>query len=204
MAKKDKYNKGKLPNLWNFLVKLHKENPTAFDVDGDYLREHVRVKWVALDDKEHCPNCSASMQQYDTSFDYFDAKLLEAMGNVVRSKLAKGMDFTTANQVHIQKETNADYTTKSRQTKCRTLGLVAKVMKEDGKTHDQEAGWVITNRGYAALRGERIPKKVVVFRNEIIERSEETTSVAEVMATKEDHYEPSEWYSVASLANGVL
>ena len=204
MAKKGKYNKGKLPNLWNYLVKLHKENPEAFNADGGYLRAIVAKKWKALNDKTCCPNCSASMQQYDTSFDYFDAKLLQAMGDVVNTKLAKGMDFTHANMVHIQKECKADYTMKSRQSKCRTLGLIAKVMKEDGKVHDQEAGWVITRRGWKLLSGGQIPKKVVVFRNEIIERFEEMTTMTEVMKAKKDSFDPRDWYSVASLAKGTL
>lgn len=205
MAKKtERYNEGKLPKLWDFLVELHKTNPGAFSADGGYLRAHVAQRWKALEDGTHCPNCKASMQQYDTTFDYFDAKLLQSMAAVVKHKLSKGLDFTHANMVHIQKETNADYTTKSRQTKCRTLGLIAKVMREDGKTHDQGKGWVITTRGWAVLRGEEIPKKVVVFRNEIIERFDEMTTMAEVMRSRDEKYEPSDWYSVASLAEGVL
>lgn len=201
--KKDTYHSGKLPKLWDYLVTLHKETPQAFSADGAYLRAIVAQRWKELDKKAHCPNCAASMQQYDTSFDYFDAKLVEAMGAVVKAKLHKGLPFTQANMVHIQKETDADYTTKSRQTKCRTLGLVAKVIKEDG-THDQELGWVITKRGWALLRGEAIPKKIVVFRNEIIKHYPETTTMAEVMAAKQDSFTPTDWYEVAGLADGTL
>jgi len=112
------------------------------------------------------------------------------------------MAFTHANRVHIQKDCAADYTTKSRQTKCRTLGLIAKVMQ--GEKHDLQAGWVVTRRGWELLRGKAIPKKVVVFRNEIIDRFDETITMAEVMASKQDSFDPAEWYQVASLAESNL
>lgn len=197
----EKYNDGKLPKLWEFLVDLHKTNPAAFEADAGYLRAIVAQKWKALEDGTHCPNCRASMQQYSPTFDYFDAKLLEAMAEVVRNNLRSGKEFTEANLVHIQKDTEADYTTKSRQAKCRQLGLIAKHMV-DGK--HKESKWVITRRGWQVLRGERVPKKVVVFRNEIIGRSDETTTMAEVMHAKQDRFEPRDWYDVASLADGVL
>ena len=179
-----------------------RNNPDLLKVENyDFFRAQMYEAIPALQNKATCPNCEASMQQYEPAFDYFDAKLLEAMAEVVRGNLAEGMLFTSANMVHIQKDTEADYTTKSRQSKCRQLGVIAKYLV-DG-VH-KESKWVITRRGWAVLRGDRFPKKVTVFRNQIIERSDEMTTMAEVMHAKQDRFEPKDWYDIAGLSEGKI
>lgn len=183
---------GKLPKLWPLLVELHQTDPLVFS-SPDYLRAVVAKKWKLLDQKEMCPNCLASMHQYSPKIDFYDALLLKAMSDVVREHLRAGMSFTDANKVHVQSMSGTDYTTKSRTTKCRQLGLVAKVMV-DG-VHDQAAGWVVTHRGWQFLRNEPVPAQVTTFRNEIVERSEETTTILELLNNNDRHveYDPRSW-----------
>lgn len=197
------FNKGKIEKLWPYLVALHKTNPGAFEVDGTYLKTIVSQNWALLKQHEACPNCQASMQQYTPTVDYFDACLLRAMAEAVRSKVSKGVPFTEANKVHVQTEINADYTTKSRTTKCRQLGLVAKVIK-DGK-HDQQAGWVITVRGWQFLHNNPVPKTVTVFRNEIIDRSEEQVTIMQIFEKRKDYnYNPQDWIGYGGISEGQL
>ena len=149
-------------------------------------------------DEEECPNCGASMAEYTVNLDRFDALLLIAIGKAVRRSIKKGVPFKEANKVHVQTLGDADYTTKSKTTQCSKLGLIAKVKGEGGK---QVPGmWLITSRGFSALRGDPVPKKVVVFRGKIQERTEETTTIAEVV----ENYKPGEWVEIAGYAEGKI
>ena len=79
-----------------------------------------------------------------------------------------------AGQVDVRVRIDGGYDLHSfadRLAKALAVGLVAKVLTPDGK-HDQKAGWLITARGWAFLRGEAIPKKVKVFRNDAISLAE--------------------------------
>lgn len=200
---KKEYNSGKIVKLWHLLVELHQTNPEYFSTP-DYLRAIVAQRWTLLDQKEICPNCKASMVQYNPKIDFFDAMLLKAMSEAVKEKLEKGVSFTEANQVHVQSLNNADYTTKSRTTKCRQLGLVAKVMV-DG-VHDQQAGWVITHRGWKFLKNDPIPCQVTTFRNEIIDRSDELVTIVGLLNTEKRtvEYDPRSWIEYGELTEGVL
>lgn len=200
----EKYNPGKIVKLWDYLVELHRENPRAFEVDGKYLREIVRRnRWSALDDPSQCPSCQASMVQYRYEVNYVAIKLVKEMAKVVERKLHEGLSFNEANKVKVHDDLNVSYGIKSYTTTTRQLGLIAKVKDDDGK-HDHKAGWLITKRGWDLLRGEEIPKGVVCFRNTIVERSEETTTMAEVLAKKDERHDPSEWVDIASIAGGSL
>jgi len=178
MAKKQ-INKGKLPKLWEYLVKLHETNPQAFESAG-LLRAHVGQVWTAINDPSKCPNCGENMTEYIHKLDFFNALLLKEMGDVVKKRLKEGQSLAEANRVHVVSQDLHDCV-RHRTTQCRTLGLIAKVKTDDGK-HNREAGWLITKRGFAALRGERVPSEVTVFRNTIEERTDLDISLDEVFA----------------------
>lgn len=197
------FNKGKIEKLWPFLVELHRENPHAFEVNGDFLKREVAKRWKQLDQKEQCPNCLASMQEYVHKADYYNARLMIEMANVVKRKQAEGKSFTEANRVHIQTDISKNYATQSRTTQASKLGLVTKIMTDEG-THDQKEGWLITARGWAFLRGEPVPRAVKVFRNEIIERSEETITILQALADRVDGYDPKAWIGYGGIAEGSL
>jgi len=142
-------------------------------------------------DPKKCVNCGASLAEYAFTFDYFDAQLLMAMGREVLGTLRKGRPFAEANKVHVQTLPDLDYTSKSRTTQCAKLGLIAKYKDENSR---QVGGtWLITKRGFAALRGEEVPGRVIVYRGAIQERPEATTTLKK--ATKE--YRPNEWVEIA-------
>jgi len=154
----------------------------TFSLDEAKVYDFVTHQYPELLKPERCSNCNASMAEYIYTVSIADADLLCAMGSIIAKKIKKGMDFTTANQVHLQSEIS-NYTIVSRMTIASKLGLIAKVMRKDrnGKmVHDSKAGWLITRRGYQFLSGEAIPRKVKVFRNEIQERFGEMTTLTEV------------------------
>ena len=145
-------------------------------------------------DPKKCMNCGASLAEYAFTFDYFDARLLMAMGREVLGALRKGRLFVEANMVHVQPLPDLDYTSKSRTTQCSKLGLIAKYKDENGR---QVGGtWLITKRGFAALRGEEVPGRVIVYRGVIQERPEVITTLKK--ATQE--YRPEEWVEIAGYA----
>lgn len=210
MAKKTKvqYNKGKFPNLWRFLVKLHETNPDAFRDDG-LLKAHVAQVWEALKDPKHCPNCGESMTEYVPKLDFYNALLLKEMGDVVKAKLRAGISLQEANAVHVVTQDFHDCV-RHRTTQCRTLGLIAKV-KNDKGTHDREKGWLITARGFAALRGEEVPAEVTVFRNKIEERTDLKTTLDAVFADYKGENrslvgerDPMEWVNFGKLHTGEM
>lgn len=207
MSKKQ-YNAGKLPKLWDYLVDLHKRKPEAFD-DAGFLKAHVMQVWKGLSDKTTCPNCSENMTEYVHKLDFFNALLLKEMGDVVFKKVKEGKTFSEANAVHVVSQDFHDCV-RHRTTQCRTLGLIAKVKKEGG-THDREKGWLITKRGFAALRGEQVPAEVTVFRNNIEERTDITTTLDEVFNSYKGENrslvgerDPMEWVNFGKLHEGTL
>lgn len=177
---KKELNDGKLPKLWEYLVYLHKEHPDAFEHGADYLRTLVaRNKWHALQDPTKCPNCGESMQEYIYKLDFLNALLVKQMGDIVKQRLKDGMEFQEANAIHVVSEETMSDAVRHRTSQCRILGLVAKVKNEEGK-HDRDKGWLITRRGFEALRGVAVPAEVIAFRNEIRERPETKTTLDEV------------------------
>lgn len=150
-----------------------------YNLEPEEVSLFLKRTFPELTHKERCANCNASMSLYEHSIDSIDALLLFGMGKIVGKK-AKTMPFTKANAVHVQSELNKYYSVASRTSWCAKLGLVAKVKHKNG-THDQKAGWCITRRGFEFLAGKEVPKKVVTFRNEIVERFEDTTTFHEIL-----------------------
>ena len=126
---------------------------------GEIWQSLVR-QFPGLNDPSHCANCDASMMEYTHEFDCVNAAMLVAMGKEVKRRIEKGLEFTVANQIHVQSLSGATYAMKSRTTQMSNLGLIAKLLNDE-KRHIGGT-WVITRRGWAALRGERVPKMVKV------------------------------------------
>jgi hypothetical protein len=203
----EKYEKNKVIGpLIATLVELHKSEPEVFD-SPERIKAVLVRQFPQLKDHTKCPNCDASMVKYDFKFDNLDARTLLAMAKVVRSKMNKGLNFTDANKVHVQSEITESYAAKSRTTQMSKLGLITKVkVKKDGKlVHDTKAGWLITKRGWEALSGKPVPKVVTVFRNEIVERSEDTITLSKALEDRPDEwYDPKEWVTYAGYSEGQI
>lgn len=90
---------------------------------------------------------------------------------------------TGVNSVHLQRDIDLDKNGYCNSNKLRYFGLIAKDKKQKGN-------WLITRRGAKFLHGkERVSKQVMIFRNRITERSDETVDVLEIL--KCEQYWPS-------------
>lgn len=173
------------------------------DYDATRVINRILNEYPDINRTEKCPNCNASMMAYWFMLDILDVLALIGMGNeVVRRKNNDRIDFTEANKIHVQSLSTLSYAMKSRTTQMRGLGLVKK-LEINGK--HIRGMWVITERGWVALRGEKVPKKVKVFRNRIIERSEEVITISEAIKVNADkvgnnklglEYKPSDFFGV--------
>lgn len=167
-----------------------------------------------------CPHCHASfvpteVPVYEYKFDVLHALLLLAMGRHVRSRQNAGLPFTAANQVRVP-ELEVSHAIRCRTTQASKLGLVAKCL--NAKKRQVPGVWVVTERGWAALRGEPVPRFVRVRNGEIEERTGEVITLSAAFhvhqeaveaATarnrlpKSDYrvlfegYKPEEWYEIA-------
>lgn len=152
------------------------------------IRECLLKEYPQLEDKKHCPNCGASMEERVYYFDIMCAVLLVKMAENVEKRLAKNVPFTIANQVHIS-ELNTTLSVQCRTTIASKLGLIAKVKNKDGK--QVHGVWCITRRGYGALRGEEVPSSVRVWRGMIEERTEGKITLSRAFLVHRDSIEKS-------------
>lgn len=180
-----------------------------YNLDPQEVKAVLFSNFPELKDKTKCANCGESMAIYSYSLSVIDSMLVAQMGKMVFDKLNKGVNFTEANKIHIAKEIK-NYTLASHQTITSKFGLIAKVKRKDG-THDREAGWLITKRGFDFLAGKPVPARVNVFRNQIQERFEEMTTIHEITQHsvefrqfKDVPYKELEHYSIAGYAQPNL
>lgn len=227
MSKQDHYHTGKLKPFAQIIARMVQKDPSLAD-DPDRLMATVVINVPALGKRDTCPNCDASMQEYIFEFDLMDALLLLAMAREVahrmeiRTSQGEHYTFTEANQIKTT-QLGTTYAARSRTTQCSKLGLVAKYRGENGR---QVPGtWVITKRGWQALRGEAVPKSVRVWRGQILERTEETITISQALRSHEaklkdlerrgkkaktdyreafSSYEPEEWVHFAGLHDGAI
>lgn len=213
--KNTEYRAGQLDGLVAFLSERHGINEMA-------LRTELHQQFPQLDDFKRCPNCDASMAEYVYTFDIHNALLLHKLGQIVLSSVRAGVPFTEANHVHVP-SLDIHHALQSRTTQASKLGLIAKYCPNG--VSQLSGHWLITERGFAALRGEAVPKFVKVWRKDIIERYEETTTISEAFQTytasivdqharnketKNDYtkeltnYSPSDYYHIGGYHDGKL
>lgn len=177
------YQASKVRPIVQIVARLVQKHPEMAN-NMDYLWTNVVQLVPELRDRTKCANCGESMAIYRYAVTYLDAKLVLAMAKVITERMHKGMAFTEANKVHLQREIK-DFTLAARGNIVSKHGLIAKVMKKNknGKlSHDRAAGWAITRRGFQFLKGEPIPKMVKVFHNQIQEHFDETITIGEVLS----------------------
>lgn len=205
-TKKHEYKSSQMSSFVGFICE--KYNLDVLDVV-----KSLKTKFPELSDRSHCANCDASMSMYEFSITSLDLMLLLQMGAIVGTNLKAGMTFTEANKVHIS--TSIKGTNSSRQTISSKLGLITKVLRKDG-SHDRNAGWLITRRGFELLGGKPVPRKVQVFRNQITERFDEMITRDKIAYDKNSHegieigryddypFDKLELYAEAGFAQGRL
>lgn len=211
MSQQVEYHQGKISAFIQVIVSIIKKNPRTLD-DIKYLKANLLQVFPELKDRSVCPNCEASMKEYVYTLDAWDALLLLEMARSVREKRRKGIAFTTANQTRVP-ELGTSHAVKCRTTQSAKLGLMAQLKTKDGKR--VSGVWVITRRGWDALKGQSVPKRVKVWRKKIEERYDDQVTIQEALNShtkyveesikkgrdpKEDHrksigeYTTDEWY----------
>ena len=205
----------------NVVKGIVEKNPGR-DLDMDYVKACVSASIPGFWKKEECINCGAGMQEYIRELDIFVALLLLDMAKIVKDRVRDGVPFTEANKIRVSAVSLMPHSHKCQTTNASKLGLVAKVLV-DGKHKGAE--WAVTRRGWEALRGDRVPREVRVFRNKILERTDQTVTLGEVFEAyrtkakereakrkplKEDQrdhfrdYDRSDWVHIAGMNQGAL
>jgi hypothetical protein len=220
--RQEHYHPGKIWPIIKITLGLIKKNPDLLN-NEDYLKSTLKANIAELNNPERCPNCQASMLEYIYEFDILDALLLLEMAKEIKRKVQGGIPFTEANKIHIQQLNLATYAMKSRTTKMSKLGFIAKLLGENKR---QISGtWVVTKRGWDALRGRKVPKSVRVWRGNIEDRIEDLTTIGEVFSSHRvkvesiikkkktpatdyrglfSDYEQKQWYDIGGVHDGKL
>lgn len=177
MAQQTEYHAGKTGSLVKMIVEAIKRDPRLLD-DYDRLRATLKANIPGLNNKEECWNCDASMKEYIYQFDVFKAILLIRMAAAVRERMHKGMEFTVANQVRVP-ELDVSLAVKCQTTQASKLGLITQLRSKD---NNRVPGvWVVTKRGWQALAGKPVPKRVKVWRKKIEEHYDELATIDEAL-----------------------
>lgn len=174
------YHPTKIKPLVKLIARVIKEEPDLID-DIENMMVSLRQKVPGFKDNEKCICCGAGMEEYNYKFDTMDAVLLIEMAYRLKVQLGLGNVFNEANKIKIS-NLRPIASIKNRTTHCSKLGLIAKLQSKSGK---QVSGtWVITRRGFAALRGDPVPYIVTVFRGAIIERDSSNVTIGGIF----NHY----------------
>lgn len=183
---KTEYYGGRIKPLIESVAKLVARDPALAD-DPERLHSIIgsygaqgNEKAKGYHDPSKCFNCGRSMkiQVYTAAVGH--AMLLLAMAKAVREEVRKGVEFTKANRVHIDR-LPISTSIKKQQSQAGYLGLIHQVA--EGK---HSGYWLITAWGWKALRGEGIPRAVKYWDKKLVERSVHMTTLGEMMQTHTD------------------
>lgn len=183
-ASQAEYYGGRIKPLVEGVAKIVAKDPTlALPENFDRLHSllaHIgreNPKAAGYGDPKECFNCSRSMKIQVYTAGVGHALLLLAMAKAVREEQEKGVEFTKANRVHIDRMPIAT-SIKKQSSQLGYLGLIHQVA--DGS---HSGYWLITAWGWKALRGEPIPRAVKYWDRKLIERSVHTTTLGAMMQT---------------------
>ena len=146
-----------------------------------------------MSDIEYCPHCGASMKMY---WHTITPLLITTLQKFKSGVLAKG-----ENKIHLIKDLDGRNTlTKNEYNnfqKLRFHGLVVKYKKD----HTHLGGyWLLSKRGSQFLRNEiTIPKRVLTFRNKVVDHSTEHVNYRDVMKSYPLYLETNPEYELADL-----
>ena len=128
-------------------------------------------------EKKLCPCCGAKLTGRDERISK------GIVNNLIKFRKAaiRSLKATGVNRVHLAKDLNLTNNQYNNFQKLRYHGLIAHYKNKE--TKEFESGyWVITSRGNNFAKNNcYISKKVVIFRNRIVERSEEKVNLAAVL-----------------------
>lgn len=160
--------------LVKFIAHTVRKKPKLADSTDD-LMAYLARQIAGFDDDKHCLLCGGSTKAYIHAVTIRDVVLLTAMAATVKRR-KRTMSFTEANKVEPAK-LNIGLGPWKRLGYARKLGLIAPI-QDSGPVKE----WAITRRGWAALRGEPVPKAILVFKDRILERDSDKITVPEIIS----------------------
>lgn len=120
--------------------------------------EHAQIlKKEAEQNDGKCTHCHHSINIYEYPINKVMVKFLREM--------AKATDETKSREVDVEK-VSVIHHERTQITKLRIHGLIAKVKDEKG--HHKARMWLITKKGWDFLRGVEVPRKVVIYNNQVL------------------------------------
>ena len=125
------------------------------------------IREVADKNNGHCDRCGRVIKIYSYKVNAVHARTLRSIADYTK---ATGERAVNLNKL----DDDIAYSAATQRTKLRLHGLIAKY-KEDG-VH-KASHWVITKKGWSFLAGESIQEKVIVFDNQVLGHSLETTTI---------------------------
>lgn len=128
----------------------------------------------------HCPTCSQTIKIYRYAANKPMVVFMRAMADEVRN--------TNANDVNIA-TIGLSYSVRTQVTKIRLHGLIARIKDEHGK--QLPSRWLITHKGWDFVNGKSIPKRVIVFNNQVLGHDGDTTTIHTILG---ERYSPQPEY----------
>lgn len=175
--KQKEYYGGRIKGLVEGVAAMVAKDP-SLATDLGRLHASLAASLEAYGKRDTCFNCRRSMKISVYTADLHDALLILAIGNAVRGNMERGANFTEANKVHLPTLQGITNATLKRQTKCDYLGFIKQPKEWRGSGY-----WLLTSWGWKALAGKTVPRSVKYWEGNLIGRSEELTTLAEMFRT---------------------
>lgn len=133
------------------------------------LEKALELEREAKENGGKCTHCHHSISIYHYPINKVMVKFLRAM--------AKATDETGSREVDVEK-VSVIHGERTQITKLRIHGLIAKVKDEKG--HHRARMWLITSKGWDFLRGAAVPRKVIIYNNQVIGHSDDTITIGRI------------------------
>lgn len=133
------------------------------------LEQAEALQKEAKENDGKCSHCGHAINIYD----YPVNKVMVAF----LKKMAEMTDELQSREIDVEKVSTVNHE-RTQITKLRVHGLIAKVKDADG--HHRARMWIITKKGWGFLRGEEIPRKVVIYNNQVLGHVGGMTSVKRI------------------------
>lgn len=146
----------------------YKGNAVVYGKNVIYISFEVFVEMITLEQAKtlkkeadenggKCTNCHHAINIYEYPVNKVMVKFLRAMQKATDDTKSREIDVETVSVIHHER---------TQITKLRIHGLIAKVKDENGKHKSRM--WLITRKGWDFLNGQEIPRKVVIYNNQVL------------------------------------
>lgn len=140
------------------------------------LEQAEKLEKEAKENNGRCTNCHHSINIYRYPVNKVMVKFLRAM--------AKATDDTGSREIDVEK-VSVIHHERTQITKLRIHGLIAKVKDEKG--HHKARHWLITKKGWDFLRGDPIPRYVIIYNNQVLGHGDQLTTIDRIDNASQDY-----------------